>query len=268
MVHEVIPLDARKIIARRAVLELHAHDIVNLGVGFPESIVAIADEENLLDLMTLTAEPGVIGGLPASGLNFGAATNAQAILDQPYQFDFYDGGGLDIAFLGLAEVDVKGHVDVSRFNHHLIGSGGFINISQNTHRVVFMGTFCAGHMETEVQNGKLAITSASHIKKFVNAVEQITFNGTDALSRQQSILYVTERCVFRLTHEGLMLIEIAPGMDLRRDILSLMDFWPSVSPALKFMDPRIFRDGPMSLRQDLVGSQRSSCVDTWEQNYL
>ena len=249
---QAMPLDIRKIMARRAALELRAHDIVNLGVGIPECIAEIAAEENVVDLMTLTAEPGVVGGVPASGLNFGAATNAEAVLDQPYQFDFYDGGGLDIAFLGLAEVDAKGHVDVSRFNQHLAGSGGFINISQSTQRVVFMGTFCAGHLEAKVQDGALSITCQAQVKKFVRAVEQITFNGTDAVARRQSILYVTERCVFRLTATGLVLTEIAPGIDLKRDILSLMDFEPSLSPDLKLMDPRIFRDGPMSLRQDLV----------------
>ena len=249
---QAMPLDIRKIVARRAALELRAHDIVNLGVGIPECIAEIAAEENVVDLMTLTAEPGVVGGVPASGLNFGAATNAEAVLDQPYQFDFYDGGGLDIAFLGLAEVDAKGHVDVSRFNQHLAGSGGFINISQSTQRVVFMGTFCAGHLEAKVQDGALSITCQAQVKKFVRAVEQITFNGTDAVARRQSILYVTERCVFRLTATGLVLTEIAPGIDLKRDILSLMDFEPSLSPDLKLMDPRIFRDGPMSLRQDLV----------------
>jgi propionate CoA-transferase len=249
---QAMPLDIRKIMARRAALELRAHDIVNLGVGIPECIAEIAAEENVVDLMTLTAEPGVVGGLPASGLNFGAATNAEAVLDQPYQFDFYDGGGLDIAFLGLAEVDAKGHVDVSRFNQHLAGSGGFINISQSTQRVVFMGTFCAGHLEAKVQDGALSITCQAQVKKFVRAVEQITFNGTDAVARRQSILYVTERCVFRLTATGLVLIEIAPGIDLKRDILSLMDFEPNLSPDLKLMDPRIFRDEPMSLRQDLV----------------
>ncbi len=251
---QAMPLDLRKIMARRAALELRAHDIVNLGVGIPECIAEIAAEENVVDLMTLTAEPGVVGGLPASGLNFGAATNAEAVLDQPYQFDFYDGGGLDIAFLGLAEVDAKGHVDVSRFNHHLAGSGGFINISQSTQRVVFMGTFCAGHLQAKVQDGALSITCQAPVKKFVSAVEQITFNGTDAVLRQQSILYVTERCVFHLTAAGLVLIEIAPGIDLERDILSHMDFLPILSPDLKRMDARIFDDATMSLRQDLLSA--------------
>ncbi|WP_310615585.1 CoA-transferase [Limnohabitans sp.] len=246
------PLNARKIMARRAALELRAHDIVNLGVGIPECIAAVASEENLVDLMTLTAEPGVVGGLPASGLNFGAATNAEAILDQPYQFDFYDGGGLDIAFLGLAQVDVQGNVDVSQFNDHLAGAGGFINISQSTRRLVFMGAFCAGHQDTQVTDGKLSITCEADTKKFVNAVEQITFNGMDAITREQHVLYVTERCVFRLKEGGLELIEIAPGIDLDVDILARMGFSPAISPHLTCMDARIFCEAPMSLRADIL----------------
>jgi propionate CoA-transferase len=249
---QMTPLNARKIMARRAALELRAHDIVNLGVGIPECIAAVAAEENLVDLMTLTAEPGVVGGLPASGLNFGAATNAHAILDQPYQFDFYDGGGLDIAFLGLAQVDVHGNVDVSQFNDHLAGAGGFINISQSTQRLVFMGAFCAGHQDTQVLDGKLSITCEADTKKFVNAVEQITFNGMDAVAREQHVLYVTERCVFRLMADGLELIEIAPGIDLDIDILARMGFRPAISPHLTCMDARIFCEAPMSLRADVL----------------
>jgi propionate CoA-transferase len=252
---QMTPLNARKIMARRAALELRAHDVVNLGVGIPECVATVAAEENLVDLMTLTAEPGVVGGLPASGLNFGAATNAEAILDQPYQFDFYDGGGLDIAFLGLAQVDARGNVDVSCFNEHLAGAGGFINISQNTKRLVFMGAFCAGHQDAQVLDGKLSITCEADTKKFVNAVEQITFNGMDAISREQSVLYVTERCVFRLMADGLELIEIAPGIDLDIDILARMGFRPSISPHLMCMDARIFCDAPMALRKELLRSK-------------
>jgi propionate CoA-transferase len=248
------PLNVRKIIARRAALELHAHDVVNLGVGIPECIAQIAAEEGIVDLMTLTAEPGVVGGLPASGLSFGAAINAEAILDQPYQFDFYGGGGLDVAFLGLAQVDEQGHVDVSRFNGHLAGAGGFIDISQSTQRLVFMGAFCAGQIDAHVMNGRLTIACEAETKKFVNAVEQISFNAPDAFVRQQSVLYVTERCVFRLTATGPELIEIAPGINIEVDILPLMGFRPAISQNLTFMDARIFEDAPMGLRERMLTS--------------
>ena len=250
----VVPskLDARKIIARRAALELRAHDIVNLGVGIPEGIASIAAEEDLVDLMTLTAEPGVVGGLPASGLDFGAATNAEAILDQPYQFDFYDGGGLDIAFLGMAQVDSKGNLDVSLFNGHLAGAGGFINISQNTKRLVFMGTFSAGNLELEIMDGTFTIRREATVRKFINQVEQITFNGEDSVARNQTVIYITERCVFSLTKFGLELVEIAPGIDLDRDILKLMDFRPKLAKQIIKMDKRIFREYPMGLRSEII----------------
>ncbi|MGS0757755.1 CoA-transferase, partial [Roseateles sp. GG27B] len=178
----------------RAALELKSNSVVNLGIGMPEGVAAVAAEEHLTDLITLTAEPGVIGGIPAGGLNFGAATNPQAVIDQPYQFDFYDGGGLDLAVLGMAQVDAQGNVNVSRFGKRLAGAGGFINISQNAKKVVFVGNFLA-----------------DGAPKFVAQVEQRTFSGREALRRGQDLLYVTERCVFTLGEGGLTLTEIAPG---------------------------------------------------------
>jgi propionate CoA-transferase len=237
----------RKIIARRAVLELRPNHIVNLGIGMPEGVSVVANEEKILNFLTLTAEPGVIGGLPEGGLNFGSAINTDALIDQSAQFDFYDGGGLDISFLGLAEADRHGNLNVSKFGPRLAGAGGFINISQNAQKVAFVGTFTTGGLQVDARDGRLTILREGTSKKFVHQVEHITFSGPHAVRKNQPVLYITERCVFQLTEGGMELMEIAPGIDLKRDILDQMEFVPLMKEPLKRMDERIFQTAPMGL---------------------
>lgn len=248
-----LPMDERKIIARRCMLELQPGSTVNLGIGMPEGISIVASEEGIGNQMMLTIEAGAVGGVPAGGLDFGAATNPDCILDQPAQFDFYDGGGLDIAFLGLAQADHKGNVNVSKFGPKIAGCGGFINISQSAKKVVYCGTFTAGGLKTVSENGELQIITEGKINKFIQDVEQITFSGEYAVQRKQPVLYVTERGVFELGTEGLLLTEIAPGIDLEKDILAHMEFKPSISPTLKKMDARLFRPEKMGLLKNIQG---------------
>lgn len=243
----ITELDARKIIARRALMDLQKNSVVNLGIGMPEMIAAVAAEEGKINDFTLTVEPGGIGGQPASGLSFGAVSNAEAVVDQPAQFDFYDGGGLDQAFLGLAETCPEGHVNVSKFGTKLAGAGGFINITQNTQDIYFLGTFTSGKQEIQISDGKLTIISNGKLKKFKKQVQQITFNGEYATQCRQKVTFITERAVFKLTAKGLLLTEIAPGLDLQKDILDQMDFVPLIDDDLTPMDSRLFHDKPMRL---------------------
>ncbi|SQI36011.1 Acetate CoA-transferase subunit alpha [Leminorella richardii] len=243
-----VKLDAKKVVARRAAQELKRGAVLNLGIGLPEYIAAVVAEEGQASELNLTVEPGAIGGTPAGGLSFGASANPEAIVTQDQQFDFYDGGGIDQAFLGLAECDKIGDLNVSRFGTKIPGCGGFINITQNAKEVFFCGTFTAGKFDIQVGDGRLTIVKDGDINKFIDKVQQITFSAKTANDNKKPVLYITERAVFRLTPQGLELIEIAPGVSLENDVLAKMDFAPIISPDLKVMDEALFHDRPIGLQ--------------------
>ncbi len=241
-------LDERKVCGRRSAMELKRGYVVNLGVGMPDSVANVAAEEGISEDIYLSVESGPTGGVPIGGVVFGASINPDSVIPTSEQFDAYNGGSLDMAIVGLAQIDCHGNVNVSKFGTRVTGPGGFINITQSTKRVIFMGTFMAGGLEEEVVHGKISILKEGKTKKFVNSLEQITFSSRNAILNQQDILYVTERAVFRLVDAGIELIEIAPGIDLEKDILNQMEFKPIISSNLKLMDERIFCDKKMNLK--------------------
>ena len=241
-------LNDRKVCGRRAAMELEKGAVINLGIGMPDAVSAVADEEKLTGQFTLSIESGVLGGVPLTGLGLGASAYPEAIYKMADILNIYNGGGLDMAVLGMAEVDAQGNVNVSKFGGRVTGPGGFVDISQHTKKVIFVGTFTAGGLRTSYDTGALRILQEGRSVKFRKQVEQISFSGRRALETGKEVLVVTERAVFRLTRQGLELIEIAPGMDLQRDILAHMEFVPPVSTELKIMDERIFRQEPMGLR--------------------
>lgn len=247
----------RKVVARRASLELFPGAICNLGSGISTGIASIAVEEEALDEVVLTNEQGLIGGAPATGNEPGASRNYQAMVDQPYQFDFYDGGGLELAFLSFAEADEHCNVNVSRFGDRVIGPGGFINISQNAQTMVFSATFTSGGLDIGWPDGQTRIAREGREKKFVRQVQQVTYSGTLAHENGQRTIFVTERAVFRRNEAGrLELIEIGPGVDLERDILAQMEFRPAIAPDLKLMDARIFLPQRINLAGTIAANAR------------
>lgn len=245
-----LPLNERKLIARRALCEVTPGDVGNVGVGIADGIGVVAQEEGVEEAFTLTVELGPIGGASAQGIFFGATVNMQAMLDMPSQFDFYDGSGLDISFLSFAEIDRHGNVNVHKFNGKIMGTGGFVDISQNSKKVIFCGTLTAGGLKTEIENGQLRILQEGKFTKLIPQVPEITFNGKDAFKRGQEVLYITERAVFKLVQEGLELIEIAPGIDLEKDVLKYMGFVPKIAESIKLMDPKLFLPECMKIKDD------------------
>jgi propionate CoA-transferase len=258
----------RKVIVRRAAMELFPHAICNLGAGVSTGLSIIAAEEGLLDTVHLTNEQGLIGGAPIMGRDSGGGQNFAAMIEQPAQFDFYDGGGLDLAFLSFAEVDAQGNVNVSRFGDRIIGVGGFINISQNARCVVFSGTLTAGDLDIGWEQGKAVIRKEGRHRKFVPKLEQICYSASIGRERGQRVLFVTERAVFRIGAEGLELIEIAPGIDPERDVMANMGFRPRVARDVRQMDARIFDPGRMGIAADMLGkarAYRSKRVAQWHE---
>ncbi|MCZ6679788.1 MAG: acyl CoA:acetate/3-ketoacid CoA transferase [Candidatus Poribacteria bacterium] len=239
-----LPLDERKVIAKRAALELRSDTVVNLGFGMPFGVGMIAEESGVKDQITLSIEQGSVGGIPAGGLDSGAMYYPMAIMDQPYQFDSYQGGGIDIAFLSHAQVDRHGNVNVSKFGTRIPGCGGFIDISQNAKAVVFCGTLSVKG-EIEIRDGRVQVVKEGVAPKFVDQVEQITFSGRYARETHQNVLYVTERAVFELTDRGVVLKEVAPGVDIERDVLNAMGFRPIIEQ-VSTTDEKVFMDEPLT----------------------
>ncbi len=247
-----LPLGDRKVIGRRAAMEIEPGDIVNIGIGTSEAVSSVCTEEGCTDLLELTVESGIIGGALAPNERFGVHVNYDCLVDEVTQFDFYHSGGLDATFLGNAQTSMNGNVNVSKFGPLPTGGGGFIDIVQNTRKIIFCGTFTASGLKVQVADGKLSIVQEGKIKKFVNTLPQVTFNAQYASERGYKVMYITERAVFQLTPEGLELIEYAPGIDIEKDIFAQMEFRPLVSKELKLMDENLFRENRIGLREHIL----------------
>ncbi|KWZ83823.1 acyl CoA:acetate/3-ketoacid CoA transferase [Heyndrickxia coagulans] len=245
-----LELTIRKFIGRRAMLEINNGDVINLGTGIPNDVIGnIANEEGVSDKFMITVESGIYGGVQAGGVDFGIGQNVYAMLSHVDQMDYYNGTGVDITFMGAGELDAEGNVNATKMGARCTGAGGFIDITQNAKKVVFCATFSAGGGEINLQNNKVTVVREGSIKKMVSKVSQISFNGKLAREKGQEVFFVTERAVFKLVKEGVMLIEIAPGIDLQKDILDMMDFKPIVSDEIKLMDERLFVDGVFGLKE-------------------
>ena len=247
-----LPLDVRKIIARRSLLEFRPGFICNLGFGISQLIGRVAWEEGITDQLVLTVEQGIFGGVPVAGNEGGAGFNYQAMIDEPYMFDFYDGGGLDIASLSFAEIDQAGNVNVHAFEGRIRGPGGFPNISARTPRINFVGTLTAQGLRLGISDTGVKVEQEGSLHKFVPSVREISFNGHLARERGQQVRYITDRAVFELADDGLVLTELAPGIDLERDVLAQMGFRPRIADDCRTTDERVYAAGAMGLAADFA----------------
>lgn len=252
-------IDVRRLIGRRAVFEVRANDIINVGTGIPNDVIGPElRRERVDDLVHLTVESGVYGGTPVGGVDFGISRNPDALIEHPYQFDFYNGRGVDITFMGFAEMDSEGNVNATKFGDRAAGAGGFIDITQSARRVVFLGTLTAQGLQVEGVGGQLRIIKDGSVSKCVERVQQVSFNGRLALKRDQSVAVVTERAVFRLGPDGWILEEVAPGIDLEGDVLAKMKFRPILSENLRQISPRVFSEERLDLSERLETKGRVS----------
>jgi propionate CoA-transferase len=256
---EIVPLDCDKVIARRAAMELRPGQVINCGGGIPIlTFLPVAREEGVQELVTVTIEHGSLGGLFTA---LGSSANPTTMLTYQPLFDFYHGGGLDLTFLGIGQADQEGNINLDKFGPTVAGAGGSMDIAHATEKVVFCGTFTQGGLEAQAGDGKIAIVQEGRNKKFLKEVELITLNGRDMWRKGKDVLYITERAVFRLREQGPELVEIAPGIDLERDIIGQMEFRPIIADGLREMDSRIFHDEEMGLRRDLLGEDAPARPD-------
>lgn len=250
---ETLPLTVRKVIGRRAMMELSENDILNVGTGIPNDVVGpIIAEEGISDDVTITVESGIYGGVPMGGIDFGIAKNNFALIRHDDQFDFYNGQGVDVTFMGAGQIDADGNVNATRLGPNPTGAGGFIDITTNAKHVVFCSTFTGKGLECAFDGGKLTIVREGSLIKCVRRLQQVSYNGKIAREKGQKMHYVTERAVFELTKDGLILTEIAKGIDLQTQILDLMEFQPVISKNLRVIDPCIYLNGSFGLKQYLT----------------
>jgi propionate CoA-transferase len=244
------PFNVRKFIARRAAMEIYPGCVINLGTGIPNDMVGkVCNEEGVSDEIMITVESGIYGGVQAGGIDFGIGQNLYAMISHPEQMDYYNGAGVDVTFMGAGELDEEGNVNATKMGSRCTGAGGFVDITQNAKKIVFCAAFTADGAEYAFENNRICIVKEGAVRKMVKKAGQISFNGKMARDKGQKVVFVTERAVFELAKEGVVLTEIMPGIDLQRDVLDQMDFVPIISPNLKTGNQNLFKEGTFGLRE-------------------